>query len=69
MPTHPTSLLQWRKLDRSEPAWTAWQQFEPFFKQHGYRLFVPDPDINRFLPDSLGMKMRQSAFHMQASFC
>ncbi|EJD51266.1 hypothetical protein AURDEDRAFT_159672 [Auricularia subglabra TFB-10046 SS5] len=45
MSTTPASLLEWKSLEIVEPARQAWEQFEPFFEQHGYKLFVPHDDL------------------------
>ncbi|EJD37591.1 hypothetical protein AURDEDRAFT_173356 [Auricularia subglabra TFB-10046 SS5] len=41
MTTSPRSLLEWRELHVVLPARAVWAPFEPFFEQHGYRLFMP----------------------------
>ncbi|EJD37596.1 hypothetical protein AURDEDRAFT_173362 [Auricularia subglabra TFB-10046 SS5] len=40
MATRPASLREWRELEVVAPARAAWEQFEPFFEQHGYRLYM-----------------------------
>lgn len=58
MPPTPATLREWRQLELPVPAWQAWQQFEPFFEQHGYKLFVPDLDYTQLLraPEDCGIR-------------